>query len=145
MPVILFVLGALPLAVGYIQNWYMMTNMDSPVPYKLIAFSFLFIWGFISFLLNKNGKKTKQIVIFLNLIAALDLVLILIQELALHSYLNNHIGILTQMFYLPVLNLAFSLTSWLHQVFPAYIAGFLLMVGVSFIGCKLREKWKNRL
>ena len=27
-----------------------------------------------------------------------------------------------------------------HGIFPAYAAGFILMVGVTFAGCKLREK-----
>ena len=48
--------------------------------------------------MNGNGKRTKQIVIFLNLIAALDLVLVGIQILVLHSYWPNGIGIWTQLF-----------------------------------------------
>ncbi|MBS5118385.1 MAG: hypothetical protein KHZ10_10990 [Clostridium sp.] len=97
-------------------------------------------WGLLAFLMNGNGKRTKQIVIFLNLIAAFDLVLIGIQILVLHAYWLNGIGIWTQLFYLPVLNLGFCLTGWSHGVFPAYAAGFILMVGVTFAGCKLREK-----
>ena len=89
---------------------------------------------------ERKRKRTKQIVIFLNLIAAFDLVLIGIQILVLHAYWLNGIGIWTQLFYLPVLNLGFCLTNWSHGVFPAYAAGFILMVGVTFAGCKLREK-----
>lgn len=140
MTATLLILGALPFAVGRIQDWYMSTSLYSSLPYWVISLAFLSAWGFLAFLMNGNGKRTKRIVIFLNLIAALDLILIGIQILVLHSYWPNGIGIWTQLFYLPVLNLGFRLTSWSHGVFPAYAAGFILMVGVTFAGCKLREK-----
>lgn len=107
---------------------------------RVISLAFLSAWGLLAFLMNGNGQRTKQIVIFLNLIAAFDLVLIGIQILVLHSYWSNGIGIWTQLFYLPMLNLGFCLTGWSHGVFPAYAASFILMVGVTFAGCKLREK-----
>lgn len=140
MTAALLILGALPFAVGRIQDWYMSANLNSSLPYGVISLAFLSAWGLLAFLMNGNGKRTKQIVIFLNLIAAFDLVLIGIQILVLHAYWPNGIGIWTQLFYLPVLNLGFCLTSWSHGVFSAYAAGFILMVGVTFAGCKLREK-----
>ena len=140
MAAALLILGALPFAVGRIQDWHMSTSLYSSLPYWVISLAFLSAWGFLGFLMNGNGKRTKQIVIFLNLIAALDLVLVGIQILVIHSYWPNGIWIWTQLFYLPVLNLGFRLTSWSHGVFPAHAAGFILMVDVTFAGCKLREK-----
>lgn len=140
MTAALLILGALPFAVGRIQDWYMSANLNSSLPYGVISLAFLSAWVLLAFLMNGNGKRTKQIVIFLNLIAAFDLVLIGIQILVLHAYWLNGIGIWTQLFYLPVLNLGFCLTNWSHGGFPAYAAGFILMVGVTFAGCKLREK-----
>ena len=140
MTLVLIILGALPFVLGGIQNWYMTTHMDSLPPYTLIAFAVLLIWGLLAFFFNHDGTRTKRIVVFLNLIAAVDLFLIGIQELILHAYWMNLIGAWSQFFYLPVLRLGFSLTSWSPHVFLAYAASFLLMAGASILGCKLREK-----
>ena len=142
MTAILVILGALPFVLGGIQNWYMTTHMDSNLPYALIAFAVLLIWGLLAFFFNQDGAQTKRIVVCLNLIAAVDLFLIGVQELILHAYWMNLIGAWSQFFYLPVLRLGASLTSWSSRVFLAYAASFLLMVGVSLLGGKLREKWR---
>ena len=140
MIAILVVLGALPFVIGGIQNWYMLTYMDSVLPFGLISVSFFLGWGCIAFFLNSNRQRTKEIVIFLNLIAALDLLLVGIQELIFHAYWMNVIGAWSQLFYLPMVNLGFRLTNWSHSVFPAYAVSFVLMVVFSFAGCKLKEK-----
>ena len=140
MTFLLILLGFLPFFFGGVQNWYMSTYMNSLPPYTLIALSVLFLWGLIAYIFNKQGKQTKQIIICLNSIAAADLVLIGIQELVFHAYWMNSVGSFSQYFYLPILNLGFRLTSWSHHVFSAYAASFLLMVGATFAGCKLKEK-----
>ena len=139
---VLILLGALPFVFGGIQNWYMTTHMDYNPPYTLIAVAVLLIWGLLTFLFNKDGGRTKHIVVCLNLIAAVDLFLIGIQELIRHAYWMNPIGAWSQLFYLPILNFGFTFTSWSPRVFLAYAAAFLLMVGASLLGCKLREKWR---
>ena len=142
IPVILaFVFGALPFLIGCIQNWYMLTYVDTVLPYGLISFAVLLLWGCIAFLLNTRYQKTKVIVISLNLIAAFNLVLLGIQELVFHAYWANSLGRLTQYFYLPMLSFGFSLTNWSHRVFTACVASFALMIAVSMLGCKLREKF----
>lgn len=142
MKVVLLILGALPFAVGGAQNWYML-HTDSLLPYGLMAVFFLFAWGGIAFLLNQAGKRTSQTVVFLNLIAALDLLLVGAQELIFHAYWMNDAGLWSQLFYLPLINLGFRLTSWSHGAFSAYAASFVLMVGAAFAGAKLREKGKK--
>lgn len=137
------VLGALPFVVGGIQNWYMLTYMDSVLPYGMISVSFLLGWGCIAFLLKGNRQRTEKIVIFQNLIAVLNLLLIGVQELILHAYWMNIIGLWSQLFYLPMINLGSRITTWSHSVFPAYAVSFILMVGASFAGCKLRENLKK--
>jgi len=136
-------LGALPFIVGGLQNWYMLSHADSLLPYRLISVFFLLVWGCIAFVLKGNHQRTKEIVIFLNLIAALDLLLIGVQELIFHAYWMNSIGGWSQLFYLPMINLGFGLTNWSHSVFPAYVMSFALMVVASFVGCILREKLKK--
>lgn len=140
---IAIIVGALPFVVGGIQNWYMLTYMDSILPYGMISVFFLFVWGCVAFLLNGNHQNTKKIVVFLNLIAVIDLLLIGAQELIFHAYWMNSIGVWSQLFYLPMVNLGFSLTIWSHSVFPAYVVSFILMVAASFAGCNLREKLKK--
>ena len=142
IPVVMaFVFGVLPFFIGGVQNWYMLTYVDSVLPYGLISFAVLLLWGCIAFLLNNCYHRTKVIVVSLNLIAALDLLLLGIQELVLHAYWANSVGHWSQLFYLPMMNLGFSLTNWSHSVFAAYVACFALMVAASFLGCKLREKF----
>ena len=136
-------IGLLPFVVGGTQNWYMLTRADTLLPYSLISLCFLFVWSCIAFLLNGKHQRAKTVVVFLNLIALFDLLLVGVQELLLHRYWMNSIGTWSQYFYLPTINLGFSLTSWSHSVFPAYAASFILMVAVSFVGCKLREKLKR--
>ena len=92
MTAILVILGAFPFVLGGIQNWYMTTHMDSNLPYTLIAFAVLLIWGLLAFFFNQDGAQTKRIVVCLNLIAAVDLFLIGVQELILHAYWMNLIG-----------------------------------------------------
>ena len=135
-----FAFGALPFLAGGIQNWYMLAHADSAFPYGLISLAALLAWGCIAFFLDKHYRMTRAIFISLNLIAAFDLLLVGIQELAFHAYWANGIGVWSQLFYLPILNLGFSLTSWSHSVFTAYAACFVLMAAVSFAGCKLSEK-----
>ena len=138
-----FVLGAFPFLIGGIQNWYMLTYVDSVLPYGFISLAVLLLWGCIAYLLNDRYHRTKAIVISLNLIAILVLLLLGIQELMLHSYWMNFVGKWSQLFYLPMINLGFSLTNWSHSALTAYVACFVLMVVASFVGCKLKEKFQK--
>ena len=140
MSAVFFIFGALPYALGYMQNQFMLNNADIIMPYRLISIFFLLLWGLIAFLLNSSGRRTKEIVIFINLIAAVDLLHVGVQELCIHSYWTNFIGLWSQLFYLPVINLSFRLTTWSRSVFTAYVLSFVLMAAASFFGGKLREK-----
>ena len=140
MTLLLLALGALPLVFGIMQNWYMTTYMDAQPPYKLIALSVLLLWAFIAFLFNKKGGRTKKILICVNFVAAVDLLLLGIQELLLHGYWMNTVGAWSQLFFLPLMNFSFTLTFWSHRVFPAYAMSFVLLLAAALAGCKLREK-----
>ena len=139
MSVILIVLGALPFVIGGILNWCMY-NMPFNLPYGALSVLLLFVWGGFAFLFKGTGQSTIKIVLFLNFIAAIDVILVGVQELILHAYWMNSVGLWTQFFYLPLLNLGFTLTSWSHTMFPVYAACFILLIVASVIGCKLRER-----
>ena len=134
----LVILGVIPLAVGFVMNWLMMTFSQTVFPYLLISIAFLSFWtwlGFNSYKFNKEGNT----IYFLHLPAFLALVLNLYQEVVLGHYFGNLLGICTQFFFLPVLNLSYLLTFWSSRLWSAYIAGFLLMCLTYFIGYKLKK------
>lgn len=137
---ILFVaLGFLPFAFGGLINWAAMTHPDHIPSYPLIGILFLLLWAAISFLIKLRRKSSKEVVLSFNLIAFIVLLLIGIQELILHAYWSNLVGIWTQLFYLPLLNIGFTLTRWSSSVFSAYCAAFVLMLLASALGCSLRK------
>lgn len=140
MTILLVLLGAIPYLLGYAMNWYILEHPDTLPPFGRIAALFLLFWGLLAFLCNRKGAQTKQVVRFLNLFAALNLMLLGVQELILRAYWSNWIGLVTQFFYFPVLNLRFTLTVRFSSVFVAYIVCFILMAAVSYVGCRIREK-----
>lgn len=76
----------------------------------------------------------------MNGVALVVLVLLGIQELVLGAYFSNAVGIWTQLYYLPLLQLGFSLTSWSSRVFTADAAAWLLMAAASYLGFRLGRR-----
>lgn len=140
MQVILVVLGLIPFAFGGFMNWIMMTYSNTIPPFALYSIVTLLIWAAIAFIVKPYIKNTTKIILGLNLVAFIVLVLVGIQELLLHAYWQNFIGIWTQFYYLPLLSISFRLTDWSHSVFGAYCMAFLLMVIATLLGCKLRKR-----
>ncbi|MBP3684009.1 MAG: hypothetical protein J6J12_03475 [Oscillospiraceae bacterium] len=139
MQIILTALGLIPFALGSFMNRYLTAHPDSLPPFMFIAAITLLLWGVIAFWIKPYAGGTRNVVIGLNTLALLVLVLIGIQELILQAYWNHAIGVWTQLYFLPLLHLGFTLTRWSHSVFSAYCAAFLLMVGAALLGCKLRK------
>ena len=101
MAILLVILGAIPYLLGYAMNWYMMEYPDTLPPLRWIAVLFLLFWGLLAFLCNRKGAHSKQVILFLNLFAALNLVLLGVQEVILGAYWSNWLGLVTTVFYLP--------------------------------------------
>ena len=140
MPFLLICLGALPLAVGGIMNWAMLSLQTWLPPFLLISLLFLLVWGLIAFLARPHAKHSAAVILPLNLIAFFDLLLVGVQELILHAYWLNPVGRWTQYYYLPLLRPGVLLTSGMSSVFAAYCAAFLLMLAASALGCMLRKR-----
>lgn len=140
MPFLLICLGALPLAVGGIMNWAMLSLQTWLPPFLLISLLFLLVWGLIAFLARPHAKRSAAVILPLNLIAFFDLLLVGVQELILHAYWLNPVGRWTQYYYLPLLRPGVLLTSGMSSVFAAYCAAFLLMLAASALGCMLRKR-----
>ena len=106
---------------------------------SLIAILFLLIWGAIAFFVRPRVAGVRTLAVCLNLAAGIDLILVGVQELVLGAYWSNPAGLWTQLYYLPLMNLGFTLTPWSHSVFSAYCAAFLLMLAATFLGARWRK------
>lgn len=78
--------------------------------------------------------------LLVNLPACLVLLLQLFQEMILGQYWEGLLGLATQFYSLPILSISFTLTFWAHQVWAAYMIGFLLMIITYSVGWQLRKK-----
>lgn len=142
--VLTIITGAIPFVVGSILNRALIEQSDSVLPLLRIGLLFLSFWGIVAFVFQNRMKNAKRVVVLLNAIAAIDLLLLGIQELVIHAYWGNVIGGWSQLFYLPVIKIGFLLTNWSHTVFSAYVVSFVLMIVVSVLGCRIRI-WQSQL
>lgn len=134
--IIPIILGLTPFLFGGFLNWIMLTFSNLVPNLILVAVMFLLMWFLFARILS--GCVGRWAVLLLNLPAFLVLILLGIQELYFGSYWLNFVGIWTQYFYLPLLNLGYALTTFFHRLTPAYCACFLIMAAVSALGCKFK-------
>lgn len=134
----LILLGAMPLGVGWLLNWYMTIHPETFPPLFIIGAAFLIIWACVAWNMNKKLRSTGLVMLSLNAVAALCLILLGIQALA-GAYWENFWGVMSQMFYMPMLYFCAVFFNW-AGVFGIYLFCFLLMALASFIGCKIAEK-----
>ena len=126
---LILLLGCTPFLIGRVQDWLMMNLLG--VPLMLISVLMLLFWGYLSHVSLRMSNYDWKALLLLNVPAAIDLLLVLIQEWGFGAYWMNRIGGYSQLFYLPLLSLGFRLTPWAHSVPPAYIAAFILMTAAS--------------
>lgn len=138
--VLLLLLGWLPLLAGAVMDDLMMRYMDVRPPYLLIGVGTLLVWALLgSFTVMLKEKPASLLP--LNLPAAIVLLLLVVQDGVCKAYWSNWLGVYTQLFYLPLLNLAGRLGGWLfHTIWPLYLLCFLLLCGASYLGRRLGEK-----
>ena len=138
MPGLLITIGLLPLGVGYLINWHMMLHQDKFPPLFIIGAVFLVAWFIVSRNMNKKIMDARTVVIFQNSGALLAIILLGVQALC-GGFWENTVGILSQMFYMPMLYFSYCFFDWMG-LFGVYFMSFLLMVLTSYLGCKLAEK-----
>ena len=134
----LVLLGAMPLGLGWLLNWYMNLHPETFPPMFIIGLAFLLAWGFASWKVNKKLLETGTVMLAQHAVAAIMLVLVTIQ-LITGNYWVSYLGIASQMFFMPVLYVGAVFFNW-AGTFGIYFASFLLMLLASFIGCKIAEK-----
>jgi hypothetical protein len=116
------------------------TFYDTSLPYFWIGILALILWFLLSFSCAKLARKPIQATVLLNLVGFFVLIWVGIQELVFDAYWTNFVGEWTQLYYLPLLNIGFTLTRWDRTLVAAYCVGFILMVLVSLLGCKIYQK-----
>ena len=134
----LILLGAMPLGVGWLLNWYMNLHPETFPPMFIIGLAFLLAWGFASWKVNKKLLETGTVLIAQHAIAAIMLVLVTIQ-LITGNYWVSYLGIASQMFFMPVLYVGAVFFNW-AGTFGIYFSCFIMMLLASFIGCKIAER-----
>lgn len=139
---ILCMAGFLPFFAGkLVDHAAVVLYPDTLLPYPLIGAFFLLLCFFIAFLLYTGAPW--QTLFLLHVPASSVLILLFVQEVLCGQYWNG-IGLWTQLFYLPLLSIGFSLTSWFHRVFFAYGACFLLMLLAAWFGCKGKQHVQSK-
>ena len=134
----LILLGAMPLGLGWLLNWYMNLHPETFPPMFIIGLAFLLAWGFASWKVNKKLLETGTVMLAQHAVAAIMLVLVTIQ-LITGNYWVSYLGIASQMFFMPVLYVGAVFFNW-AGTFGIYFSCFLMMLLVSFIGSKIAEK-----
>ena len=134
----LILLGAMPLGLGWLLNWYMNLHPETFPPLFIIGLAFLLAWGFASWKMNKKMLETGTVMLAQHAVAAIMLVLVAIQ-LITGNYWVSYLGIASQMFFMPVLYVGAVFFNW-AGTFGIYFSCFLMMLLASFIGSKIAEK-----
>ena len=130
--------GILPLIVGWIFHFLL---LYSPLPiwfYRLAGLALLAGWAYLSYRLSDFGKNPVLQAFFLSAFGLLMLVLALYQEIGMGQYWLNLAGVSTQLYFLPVLTFAASVTApfkSITQVWPMYIVVWLFLFAAGCIGC----------
>ena len=135
--------GSILFPIGFIVNAFMMAGSVPVAVYLALSMATLLLWfwgGTVCYGLTDNLWMA---LILGNLVPLIDLMLVLLQEIVLGGYWQNLFGFATQLFYLPMLSLSFSLTSMFSRLAPAYIVAFLLMLLAFFLGAFMAKKRRN--
>lgn len=142
--IIVILFGCVPFLIGGLLNWGMIIYMTRVrFPYIVFGVMMLLLWTFAAYVLCKKAKKPLETLILFNLPAFIVLALIMVQELILGSYWLNFFGLLTQVFYLPIISIASRIAGMTLKTItmtPVYSISFVLMAGVASLGCWLSRK-----
>ena len=136
--IILNLLGFIPLFIGIIMNYIIM--QDVILSFNLIGFIFIIFWIFIGYKTEGVEETPAKTSISIHMPAAFALILVLFQELILGQYWFNILGMLTQLFFLPLISIGSYLTFWTPRIWPVYIVAFLLMIGSYYIGIRIKKR-----
>ena len=141
--IIPILIGFAPLPLGFLLN-DLMINRDF-LPPLLMGFLFLFAWFLFGMLSIKFVTRRKEAVLLLNTPAFLVLLLILFQEIILGRFFANIIGISSQFFYLPLMQLGAIIVrvTGVITISGSASVAFVLMLIASYLGRRVAERAKE--
>ena len=134
----LVLIGAMPLGLGWLINWYMTIHPETFPPLFIVGAALLLAWGVVSWRVNRRMLNTGLVVLSQNAVGAVMLLLVGIQSLQ-GAFWENLVGVMSQMFYMPMLYFSNIFFRWMGM-FGIFFASFAMMLLVSFIGSKIAEK-----
>ncbi|MDF2632590.1 MAG: hypothetical protein K0Q85_1186 [Caproiciproducens sp.] len=135
-----------PFAIGYWLNYALQKfNWAGGVPF-MISILFLVYWFFIGYFSVRLTNSVRKSLLIGNSFAALVLLLNVFQDVLLHRFFLNEIGIATQNFYLPMIPLSVKIGFFIpHRAFWGIcILAFILMAAVYYLGYSFKQKRLNR-
>lgn len=141
--ILLVLVGCAPAALGLAMERYVIPYISGFLPLKLVGIVFLLVTALIAFLGERYLKNTRQVVLLLALPAFADLVLLFIQRLVLRYYWPGMLGLLSQVFYEPLMFLVSSIMFRSSSMAVLYMLCFLVLVLAILAGCKLSRKHRN--
>ena len=141
--VMMHLVGFIPLGVGLIMNGIIL--QDTMLPLTIIGIAFLMFWIFIGYKTHELEETPLLSSISIHLPAAFALIFVLFQEIVLGQYMNNIFGLLSQLFFLPLIRISSFFTFWTMGIWPIYIVSFLLMIWTYYLGIKLKAVKTSRM
>jgi len=136
----LVAVGLVPLALGAVLHAIVLARPDTIPPVFWIGVGFLLLWGVLGYLLCGWGDSKIEVTAYAHLIGGIFLLLILFQEIVLGHYLSNALGLVTQSYFLLLLNVSFWLAPWAGYVWAVNIVALVLMIGAFYLGCHIKKK-----
>lgn len=134
--------GIIPLILGFLLNWLILTFPIIGSVYIFLGLLFLALWEYCSFKLADAQKNSILQAFIICAFGLLMLILVLYQELIAGAYWSNVIGLGTQMFFLPWLSLAAVVVRPFMNVirtWPMYLVIWAGLFVISWAGCFLKK------
>ncbi|MBU5436229.1 hypothetical protein [Pseudoflavonifractor sp. MSJ-37] len=139
---VLVLISLLPFAGSYMLERQMTTTGVMP-PFLSLATLFLLAWGFAAWAAVRLGMTGRRVLLCLHLVPTLDLVLLAVQELILRRYWMSWLGVWSQLYYLPLVNMAARLTRWSGRLFMTYVTAFLMLLAAAWLGTRLGTRHRE--
>jgi hypothetical protein len=131
---LLFMVGCIPLALGYIMNNVIVAFPHVALPYGAVGITFLIAWFGLGVATRRLLDSDRKALAIVHVPGFVALLLLLFQEVIQGYYWANQVGTATQFFYLPVLNIAGKFTAFSPRLYWTYILGFALMTVAFSLG-----------
>ncbi len=131
----LVLISGLPFLTGYALN-FLIFAVPFNIPLNLLGFIFLIAWFFFGKYAHSIERNRAKAFVLSHSVPFITLLLVLFQQEILKQYWGNIFGFLTQLYFIPALNVAGYVTRFI-RVFNfslSYVITFLLMCLVFNLG-----------